>query len=97
MIRRPPRSTLSSSSAASDVYKRQSEYIVAASLTANIRPTALSRARHRVLRLRQRSGTSLLFAHPLHEQRLKLFLSVDTFADQQSVHRINGRFERFIS
>eukprot|EP00658_Telonema_sp_P-2_P017697 TRINITY_DN16898_c0_g1_i1.p1 TRINITY_DN16898_c0_g1~~TRINITY_DN16898_c0_g1_i1.p1 ORF type:complete len:115 (+),score=30.76 TRINITY_DN16898_c0_g1_i1:66-410(+) len=28
MIRRPPRSTLSSSSAASDVYKRQNEYAV---------------------------------------------------------------------
>ncbi len=39
----------------------------------------------------------MLFVHPLHEQRLKLFLSVDTLADEQSVHRINGRFERFIS
>src|SRR5664279_6429432 len=35
MIRRPPRSTLSSSSAASDVYKRQVQHIMDYTLTAD--------------------------------------------------------------
>src|SRR5664280_3793204 len=41
MIRRPPRSTLSSSSAASDVYKRQDAGLLAVALPAELRRQAL--------------------------------------------------------
>eukprot|EP00658_Telonema_sp_P-2_P050414 TRINITY_DN38453_c0_g1_i1.p1 TRINITY_DN38453_c0_g1~~TRINITY_DN38453_c0_g1_i1.p1 ORF type:complete len:329 (+),score=72.61 TRINITY_DN38453_c0_g1_i1:141-1127(+) len=42
MIRRPPRSTLSSSSAASDVYKRQAYYLAAKSSVITLNPGSLT-------------------------------------------------------
>src|SRR5665648_9447 len=51
MIRRPPRSTLSSSSAASDVYKRQVLELVELTEKANVRAKNLSGGQRRRLDL----------------------------------------------
>src|SRR5664280_3901265 len=50
MIRRPPRSTLSSSSAASDVYKRQDICVIFSPLDCPFGPTVQAKPHHAGLR-----------------------------------------------
>ena len=61
MIRRPPRSTLDRSSAASDVYKRQRSHEAAAQITESVvrNPDAIAL----LVKLQEKSGATLSLIH----------------------------------
>jgi hypothetical protein len=40
---------------------------------------------------------TLFFVHPLDKQDLELLARVNTFVDQQRIHRIDRRLESFVS
>ena len=72
MIRRPPRSTLDRSSAASDVYKRQIEYAVANRVALDIRVINLSLG-HPILEAAETDPLAVSYTHlRAHETVLDL-------------------------
>eukprot|EP00658_Telonema_sp_P-2_P010692 TRINITY_DN14040_c0_g1_i1.p1 TRINITY_DN14040_c0_g1~~TRINITY_DN14040_c0_g1_i1.p1 ORF type:complete len:543 (+),score=146.65 TRINITY_DN14040_c0_g1_i1:83-1711(+) len=92
MIRRPPRSTLSSSSAASDVYKRQ----VSTQSTGNRHPSMATIAVVNLLKLDHHTVLAMLVVSTVLAivSRARIDQTASTFLDVASVRKSNSEWRR---